>query len=77
MGALSGMKKNPHQPHRAPKMPCELEVVHKPSREVTFLDSRITVDLRRGVIFTDVYDKRKDIQIPLIRGIWSEAPARR
>jgi len=57
------MKKNPHQPHRAPKMPCELEVVHKPSREVTFLDSRITVDLRRGVIFTDVYDKRKDMVV--------------
>jgi len=43
------------------KMPCELEEVHKPSRGVTFLDSRITVDLRSGRVITDVYDKRKDM----------------
>ena len=31
-----------------------------------FLDSRITVDLRRGVIITDVYDKRKDMVVSLL-----------
>ena len=42
-------------------MPCHLECVHQPSREVTFLDSRIKVDLERRRIITKVYDKRSEM----------------
>jgi hypothetical protein len=39
-------------------MPFELECVHAPSRQITFLDTTITVDLRRRKIITNIYDKR-------------------
>ena len=42
-------------------MPCHLECVHQPSREVAFLDSRIKVDLQRRRIITKVYDKRSEM----------------
>ena len=43
------------------EMPCHLECVHQPSREVAFLDSRIKVDLQRRRIITKVYDKRSEM----------------
>ena len=39
-------------------MPFELECVHAPSRQITFLDTTITVDLSRRKIITNIYDKR-------------------
>ena len=43
------------------EMPCHLECVHQPSREVAFLDSRIKVDLERRRIITKIYDKRSEM----------------
>ena len=41
--------------------PCDLEQVHAPSRTITFLDYKLTIDPKKGLIRTSVHDKRRDM----------------
>ncbi len=44
------------------QMPCELECVHEPSREINFLDWSVAI-IGDGRIITDVFDKRTGMEI--------------
>ena len=44
------------------QMPCELECVHGPSREINFLDWSVAI-VGDGQIITNVFDKRTGMEI--------------